>query len=54
MVGVSTCGWYTYTTKERINHLLPPGIGVFQSKSKWYVSYKGKNGLIPFVDGMSV
>lgn len=37
VVKVSSCGFRTYTTKERLNWFLPKGYAVIQSKRVWYM-----------------
>ena len=45
---VSSCGWRTYTTKERINRYT--GLGVYQKDGVWYLGGDGSR----FTDGMEV
>ena len=46
---IKTGGFYTVTTKDRINRFSDAGL--YQHKKEWYVS--GEDGkAIPFVDGM--
>ena len=45
-VRISTDGWETVTTKDRLNQLLPIGMRICQVKGEWYI-----NGT-PFRDGM--
>lgn len=45
-------GWRTFTTKQRLNALLPGGIQVWQKDFEWFVSTR--DGEIPFEDGMKV
>jgi hypothetical protein len=33
-----TGGWQTYTTKDRLNQLLPPGWRIYQDKYRWYLT----------------
>lgn len=48
------CGWYTNTTKSRLNAILRDhgcsNEGVFQKKGEWFVSDKVKT--VPFSEGM--
>lgn len=47
LVQLNTGGWYTSTTKDRINKFT--NAGVYQRKGEWFL----QNG-IPFEDGMLV
>ena len=52
-VKVSSCGWYTVTTKSRLNAILSEvkwGARVFQKQFNWFVSFN--NQTQDFVDGM--
>lgn len=59
---VDSCGWRTFTTKERLNWFLPSGTWggerwhglyrVFQEKHVWYLSTP--SGRVPFSDGMVI
>jgi len=51
-VVVNSCGYRTYTTKERLNQLIPTRYKIFQHKFDWYVSDLMKGGTFPFQDGM--
>lgn len=33
----SSCGWYSNTTKERLNALMPEGFAIVQRSFEWYV-----------------
>jgi hypothetical protein len=33
-------GWQTYTTKDRLNQLLPPGYTLYQKKHVWYLWHR--------------
>lgn len=33
---ISMCGWATPTTRERLNGIMPDGLGIFQHKGKQY------------------
>lgn len=48
-----SCGWRTFTTKERLNWFLPDGFYVYQEKGIWYLSERGKGSYI-FADGIEV
>lgn len=39
---VTNCGYFTNTTKERLNGLL--GVNICQKKGKWYLNGKEWNG----------
>ena len=48
-----TCGWFTNTTKARLNAILQEhgnGDYIFQKKGEWFVNTN--NQVIPFVEGM--
>jgi hypothetical protein len=45
-------GWETRTTADRINQLLPSGVGLYTRKGEWRV--KGHNGEFKFVNGMLI
>lgn len=51
-------GWHTYTTKDRLNQLLPNGWGIYQKKYHWYLSGPDKEmhwfDGIQFLDGKVV
>lgn len=49
-IRVSSCGWKTSTTKERINRYLPGGYRLYQEDYEWYLSTP--NGVREFSDGM--
>lgn len=53
-LSISSCGWRTTTTKERLNGVLEKlGCGVFQKNFEWFLS--SSNGdVVPFHDGMIV
>jgi hypothetical protein len=50
LVQLNTGGWYTSTTKDRINKYSPKY--VYQKKGEWFVKNDGND--IPFEDGMVV
>lgn len=52
-IRLNSGGYRTRTTLQRINQLLPPGLGVYQKNFDWYVQLRGK-GVIPFEDGMRI
>ena len=33
---VTNAGWFSHTTKERLNGI--PGVSVYQNKGKWYLN----------------
>jgi hypothetical protein len=39
---ISNCGWFTNTTKERLNAL--PNVSIHQKNFKWYLNGKEWNG----------
>jgi len=52
---LNTGGWYTPTTKDRINQFCPARVS--QRKGEWYVSRRCADGCrneFPFIDGMVV
>lgn len=42
MIQVSNAGWFSNTTKERLNGI--PGVSVCQRKGVWYLNGKEWNG----------
>jgi hypothetical protein len=51
---ISSCGWYTTTTKERLNGVLSRlNMYIRQTKGVWRV-YDARGDSFPFVDGMSI
>jgi hypothetical protein len=46
---LNTNGWYTSTTKDRINQYSP--VRVYQCKGEWYLNNDENT---PYVDGMTV
>ena len=50
---ISTGGWETVTTKDRLNQFLRcRGVSIFQKKGNWYIN--GTNETLPYQDGMQV
>lgn len=50
---LSSCGWMTSTTKERLNWFIPQGWRVYQEKGVWYVwNYETKQ-TYTFSDGIT-
>ena len=39
---ITNCGWFTPTTKERLNAL--PNVNIYQSNFKWFLNGKEWNG----------
>ena len=39
---ISNCGWFTPTTKERLNAL--PNVNIYQRNFKWFLNGKEWNG----------
>ena len=55
-IALSSGGWRTVTTKQRINQAADEyhcGFGVYQKDFEWYVTLKDGN-TVPFVDGMKL
>lgn len=46
---VSTGGWRTVTTKQRLNALLPAGFRIFSERYAWQIATP--EGTFPFEDG---
>jgi hypothetical protein len=57
-VELSTGGWVTVTTKERMNAVLRPGFVISQDRARWYVSRwddsTGWHRVAAYADGMVV
>jgi len=51
-IDVSSCGYRSCTTKDRLNKFLPPGFSVYQRKHQWYLSRA--NMPREFWDGMII
>ncbi len=51
---LNTGGWYTVTTKARINDYLPGGVFLSSVKGRWFLGFYGQdvNHRVPFADGM--
>lgn len=50
---ISSGGWDTPTTKDRLNQFLScRGVHIYQKKFEWFIV--GTNDTLPFVDGMQV
>ena len=55
-IALSSGGWQTVTTKQRINQASDEyhcGFSVYQKDFEWYVTLKDGN-TVPFVDGMKL
>jgi hypothetical protein len=52
-ITLDSCGWRTFTTKERFNWFLPEGFRVCQEKKVWWV-YGENHYRARFVDGMTL
>lgn len=52
-VSFSSCGWKTFTTKERINWFLPEGFVCYQERSVWYISERWSRRW-GFADGITI
>lgn len=54
-VTISTGGWETSTTKDRLNQFLScRGFGIFQKKGVWYIKERGDDEAVPYEDGMRI
>lgn len=51
---LSSCGWKTITTKERLNWFVPDGFSVYQEKSIWYLSDRHVQKRYIFADGITI
>lgn len=51
-LSISSCGYHTRTTKQRINQHLPSGFRVYQEDFEWYLSTPEETR--DFKDGMTV
>lgn len=54
---ISSCGWRTNTTKERLNGALGvASFGIYQKKGIWYVTdyTQSKDRDVEFYDGMEI
>lgn len=49
-VRLNTGGWFTNTTKQRMNQYNQRGVYIFQRKGEWFASFEGKE--YPYKDGM--
>jgi hypothetical protein len=59
---LNTGGWFTMTTKERINRYLPGGIRLESNRGRWFLIYTGhwdgehyvksERPAVPFTDGI--
>jgi hypothetical protein len=49
-------GWYSPTTKDRMNKYLPAGVSVIQRKGEWYVKKTIRDfaNVIPYEEGVTV
>jgi hypothetical protein len=54
--------WFTVTTKQRLNDLLPPGLNIYSDKGRWYICDVHGTGYptnavrdgIPFYNGIQI
>lgn len=53
-ITLNTGGWYTVTTKARINDYLPGGVALASIKGRWYLRYFNGRDMVPFNDGMRI
>ena len=51
---LNTGGWYTVTTKERINRVLPRVFYLHQEKGRWFVVNRLDDTTYVFIDGMRI
>ena len=51
---LNTGGWYTVTTKERINRALPRVFYLHQEKGRWFVVNRLDDETYVFMDGMRI
>tara|TARA_B100000949_G_scaffold233687_1_gene250731 strand:+ start:246 stop:965 length:720 start_codon:yes stop_codon:yes gene_type:complete len=51
---LNTGGWYTVTTKERINRVLPRVFYLHQEKGRWFVVNRLDDETYVFMDGMKI
>lgn len=49
---LDTGGWFTATTKERINRFLPPHCKLFQDNFEWFI--EADTFIHPYEDGMTI
>lgn len=47
-------GWYTRTTKERINLHLPKGVYINQKNFEWFINDLRDNTIKPFINKMQI
>ena len=52
-VTLSSCGYRTVTTKDRLNRFLPYGVRVWQENFRWYLHIYGQD-VQEFEDGITV
>lgn len=50
---LSSCGWMTLTTKERLNWFIPDEYYIYQEKGVWYVRNYVKDETMTFQDGIT-
>jgi len=53
-MSLNTGGWYTLTTKERINRVLPRVFYLHQEKGRWFVVNRLDDATYIFIDGMRI
>jgi hypothetical protein len=53
-IRLSSGGWKTNTTKDRLNHFLPISFKVYSEEGFWYVSPDNSGRKIAFSDGMII
>lgn len=50
---LSSGGWQTSTTKQRLNALMPAGYSIFQKDYRWFITLQDGE-TVPFEDGMVI
>lgn len=54
-ITLDSCGWMTYTTKERFNWFMPRGLSVYQNKKIWYIwDYSLQSKVSQFYNGITL
>jgi hypothetical protein len=53
-MSVSSCGYRTSTTKERISQLMPNQYSLYQKNFEWFVWNRDKDTTVPFEDNMTI
>jgi len=53
-MSLNTGGWYTITTKERINRVLPRVFSLYQDKGRWFLRNRIDNVTYGYMDRMRI